>query len=113
MTRALILVVDDDAAIRDSLQMLLESAGHNVRSYASAMALLAGEVAIGACLIADIRMPDMDGLELQEQIVRRGYGLPVIIVTGHGDVPLAVRALKAGAVDFIEKPFSAETILES
>ncbi len=108
-----ILIVDDDANVRDSLRMLLETEGHVIRSYASAGTLLAGDVAAGACLIADVRMPEMDGLELQEEIARRGYVLPVIIITGHGDVPLAVRAMKAGAVDFIEKPFSAETILES
>src|SRR5690606_18283282 len=67
----------------------------------------------GACLVADIRMPDMDGLALQEELGRRKIGLPVIIVTGHGDVPLAVRAMKAGAIDFIEKPYDDEQLLAS
>jgi two-component system response regulator FixJ len=109
-----ILIVDDDADVRDSLRALLESAGFEVRDFDSAKAVLADDsVAQGACLIADIRMPDMDGLTLQEELVRRKVGVPVIIVTGHGDVPLAVRAMKAGAVDFVEKPFDDELLLQS
>ena len=109
-----ILIVDDDADVRDSLRALLESAGFEVRDFASAKGVLADTtLAEGACLIADIRMPDMDGLSLQEELVNRRVGLPVIIVTGHGDVPLAVRAMKAGAVDFIEKPFDDELLLQS
>lgn len=109
-----ILIVDDDADVRDSLRALLESAGFDVRDFDSAKATLAYDgLSQGACLIADIRMPDMDGLALQEELVRRKVGLPVIIVTGHGDVPLAVRAMKAGAVDFIEKPFDDELLLQS
>ncbi len=108
-----IFVVDDDADIRDSMRMLLESAGYAVQGYASASRFLADNVRIGGCLIADIRMPDMGGLELQAEIVRRGIELPVIIITGHGDVPLAVRAMSAGAIDFIEKPFDDEHILGS
>ena len=109
-----ILIVDDDADVRDSLRALLESTGFDVRDFDSARAVLAdATIAQGACLIADIRMPDMDGLSLQEELVNRKVGLPVIIVTGHGDVPLAVRAMKAGAVDFIEKPFDDELLLES
>ena len=86
----------------------------HVRDFDSAKAVLADDaLAKGACLIADIRMPDMDGLALQEELVKRRVGLPVIIVTGHGDVPLAVRAMRAGAVDFIEKPFDDELLLQS
>ena len=108
------MIVDDDADVRDSLRALLESAGFEVRDFDSAKAILAdGGLADGACLIADIRMPDMDGLALQQDLVQRKIGLPVIIVTGHGDVPLAVRAMKAGAVDFIEKPFDDELLLQS
>jgi two-component system, LuxR family, response regulator FixJ len=110
---SLIFVVDDDADVRDSMRVLLESAGYPVKEYPSAKAFLADGVSIGGCLIADIRMPEMDGLQLQEEIARRDIALPVIIVTGHGDVPLAVRAMKAGAVDFIEKPFDRERMLES
>src|SRR5690349_17844073 len=114
MTKGTIFVVDDDAAVRDSLAALLEAEGFTVEVFESAMTFLAGyKPKEACCVIADIRMPDMDGLELQEEIIRRGLGLPVIIVTGHGDVPLAVRAMKAGAVDFIEKPFDDELLLQS
>lgn len=109
-----IFVVDDDAAVRDSLSALLEAESFAVEAFDSAKAFLAGfKPRDVSCLIADIRMPDMDGLELQEEIIRRGWGLPVIIITGHGDVPLAVRAMKAGAVDFIEKPFDDEALRAS
>lgn len=108
-----ILIVDDDADVRDSLCALLQSAGFAVRDFASARALLDEENLTGACLIADIRMPDIDGLTMQEELTKRGSVLPVIIVTGHGDVPLAVRAMKAGAVDFIEKPYDDEDLLAS
>lgn len=109
-----ILIVDDDADVRDSLRALLESAGFQVRDFDSAKAVLADDaLEQGACLIADIRMPDMDGLTLQEELLNRKVGLAVIIVTGHGDIPLAVRAMRAGAVDFIEKPFDDELLLLS
>lgn len=109
---AVVSVVDDDAGVRDSIRLLLESANYAVKAFGSARQFL-DEKHAAACLIADIRMPEMDGLELQQEIVRRGSGLPVIIITGHGDVPLAVRAMKAGAVDFIEKPFDDELLLSS
>ena len=109
-----VLVVDDDADVRDSLKALLQSAGFKARLFDSGTALLAeyrpGEA---GCLVADVRMPDMDGLTLQTELTRRQAELPVIIITGHGDVPLAVRAMKAGAMDFIEKPFDDERLLES
>jgi two-component system, LuxR family, response regulator FixJ len=114
MSNPPILIVDDDDDVRDSLRALLESAGFLVRDFDSARKVLAdAAIEQGACLVADIRMPDMDGLQLQEELKRRHIGLPVIVVTGHGDVPLAVRAMKAGAMDFIEKPFDGETILAS
>ena len=108
-----VFVVDDDAGVRDSIRMLLESDGLKVHCFASAGQFLSDLGPKIGCLIADIRMPDMSGLELQEEIVRRGIGLPANIITGHGDVPLAVRAMKAGAVDFIEKPFDDERVLSS
>ena len=108
-----ICLVDDDPDVRDSMRALFESVGYLVKDYDSAKAFLADKNLHGHCLIADIRMPEMDGLQLQEEIVRRKLGFPVIIITGHGDVPLAVRAMKAGAVDFIEKPFDDETMLAS
>jgi two-component system, LuxR family, response regulator FixJ len=109
-----VLIVDDDGDVRESLRALLESAGFSVREFDNANKVLADRaISQGACLIADIRMPDMDGLQLQEELNRRRIGLPVIIITGHGDVPLAVRAMKAGAIDFMEKPFDGEFMLET
>jgi two-component system response regulator FixJ len=112
MAESPILIVDDDADVRDSLRALLESSGFVVRDHDSAAGVLA-DPAIGAalCLIADIRMPGMDGLQLQEELNRRRIQVPVVVVTGHGDVPLAVRAMKAGAIDFLEKPFDEELLL--
>ena len=107
-----VFVVDDDAAVRESLTMLLKLARYNVTAFDSAVRFLAeARPAAGDCLIADIRMPEMDGLELQQELLQRGSSLPFIIVTGHGDVPLAVQAMKAGAVDFLEKPFAREVLL--
>jgi two-component system response regulator FixJ len=114
MTEPVVFLVDDDDAVRDSLAILLESAGYRSEAFSSARALLEalGPPARG-CIIADVRMPGMDGLELQQELSRRGIGLPVIIMTGHGDVPIAVRAMKAGAVDFVEKPFPEEAMLQA
>ena len=107
-----VFVVDDDIDARDSLCALLESADLTGEAYESAQAFLdAYQPDRPGCLIADIRMPDMDGLALQEELNRRHAGLPVIVVTGHADVPLAVRAMKAGAVDLIEKPFDDALLL--
>src|SRR5437667_10564557 len=109
-----VYVVDDDEAVRDSLSALLESKAFAVRSFASALEFLEAAPSLPAgCLIVDIRMPEMDGLELQQRLVERGLDFPLIVITGHGEVPLAVRAMKAGAVDFIEKPFTLEAILDS
>ncbi len=109
-----VFVVDDDADVRDSLASLLSSANFRVETFDSARAFLSSDaLSRQGCLVADVRMPDMDGLELQEELGRRKSKLPVIIITGHGDVPLAVRAMKAGAVDFLEKPFEEERLLTS
>jgi two-component system response regulator FixJ len=110
----LIYVVDDDDAVRDSLSTLLEARGHTVRSFASAGEFLAAAPSLRpGILITDIRMPEMDGLQLQQRLIERALPFPLIVITGHGDVSLAVRAMKAGALDFIEKPFPAEAILNS
>jgi two-component system response regulator FixJ len=110
----LIYIVDDDDAVRDSLSLLLESSGHKVTAFEAAAAALAACAAHRPdCVITDVRMPEMDGLEFQERLRRDGIETPVIVMTGHADVPLAVRAMKAGAVDFIEKPFSDEVLLAS
>ena len=107
-----VYIVDDDEAVRHSLALLLETQGYRVASFAAAPDFLAAAPSLPAgVLIADIRMPEMDGLELQQHLGERALPFPVILITGHGDVPLAVRAMKAGAVDFIEKPFAAEAIL--
>ncbi|KPF68974.1 LuxR family transcriptional regulator [beta proteobacterium AAP99] len=107
----MVYVVDDDEAVRDSLAWLLEGAGYRVQAFDSAESFLdrfdANKVSV---LVLDIRMPGMTGLELQEVLTQRGALVPVIFITGHGDVPMAVQAMKLGAADFLEKPFN-ETIL--
>ena len=109
-----VYIVDDDEAVRHSLSGLLEIEGYAPIGFAAAGDFLAaaGSLAKG-CVIVDIRMPGMDGLELQRQLAAAGLDFPMIVITGHGDVPLAVRVMKAGAIDFIEKPFSATAILSS
>ncbi|TWB38039.1 response regulator transcription factor [Nitrospirillum pindoramense] len=107
-------IVDDDEAVRDALSALFEAEGYPVATYPSAIAFLAaGADAIPGCVIADINMPGMTGLELQADLARRGCPLPMIILTGQGDVPKAVTALKAGAVDFIEKPFTVDALVRA
>jgi len=105
-------LVDDDEAVRHSLAFLLTSAGFAVRTYDSAAAFLdALEAVRPGCVVTDVRMPGLSGLALQRELISRRIGLPVIVMTGHGDVKLAVEAMKAGAVDFIEKPFQDEVML--
>jgi len=114
MAEATVFVVDDDAAVRESLRLSLTLKGYNTEVFESAGAFLAsGAFSRPGCIVTDIRMPDMDGLELQEELVRRKSLLPVIVITGHGDIPLAVRAMRAGAIDFLEKPFAREALLAS
>ena len=106
----LVYVVDDDEAVRDSLQFLLEPA-YQVATFDSGEAFLERyDPKALACLILDVRMPGMSGLQLQEELLARGSHLPVVFVTGHGDVPMAVSTMKKGAVDFIEKPFEQEAL---
>jgi two-component system, LuxR family, response regulator FixJ len=107
-------VIDDDEALRDSLTFLLRTAGLRVQTHASASAFLA--VLPGAdlaCIVTDVRMPGMSGIELLRRLKELGISVPVIVVTGHGDVPLAVEAMKFGAADFLEKPFDDEILLAS
>jgi RNA polymerase sigma factor (sigma-70 family) len=109
----MVFVVDDDDAVREGLQWLLESVGLAVQAHASAQQFLAAyDRSQRGCLLLDVRMPGMSGLELQAFLAARGDALPVIILTGHADVPMAVRAMKAGAFDFIEKPFNDQLLLE-
>jgi RNA polymerase sigma factor (sigma-70 family) len=112
MTAPSVFIVDDDAGVRDSLAMLLELKGFAVRTYDSAEQFLARyRPEWPGCLVLDLRMPGMDGLTLQAELARRGVRLPLIVVTAHGDVAAARTALKAGAVDFIEKPIDNELLL--
>lgn len=110
--KGIVYVVDDDEAVRDSLQWLLEGKDYRVRCFESAEAFLARydprEV---ACLIADIRMHGMTGLELQDKLIERHSPLPIVFITGHGDVPMAVDTMKKGALDFIQKPFDESALL--
>jgi len=109
-----VFIVDDDAAVRDSIAELVESVGLQAEGYASALAFLeALEPERPGCLVLDVRMAEMSGLALQERLNELEIGIPVIVLTGHGDVPMAVQAMKAGAVDFIQKPYRDQTLLDS
>ena len=114
MTHELVHLIDDDEDVRRAVSFLLSTAGFPVRVYESAVAFLEKvEVAAKGCIVSDVRMPGMDGVELLRRLRDRGIGMPTIIMTGHADVALAVSAMKAGAVDFIEKPFSDEVLLSA
>lgn len=110
----IVFVVDDDEALRRSLSRLLRSADHEVRTFESADAFLESEPEDRtSCLVLDIRMPGRSGLELQRELAERGRSLPIVFLTGHGSVPESVRAMKEGALDFLEKPFEDEVLLET
>lgn len=106
-------VVDDDDAARDSLAFLFQSAGYEVTTFASGQEALAGITPGSGCVITDVRMPGMSGVDLLKELKSRDPSTPVIVITGHGDVPLAVEAMRAGAADFLEKPFSEDAMLAS
>jgi len=109
-----VFVVDDDAAVRDSIKELVESVGLRAESYDSALAFLdAFESQRPGCLVLDVRMGEMSGLVLQERLNELGASIPVILLTGHGDVPMAVQAMRSGAVDFIQKPYREQALLDS
>jgi len=111
--KATVYVVDDDQAVRDSLSWLIESISIKVEVFSSAQEFLDNYRSENpGCLVADVRMPGISGLELQKILNEKNYTIPMILITGHGDVPMAVRALKNGAVDFIEKPFNDQVLLE-
>lgn len=114
MNEPFVHVIDDDEAMRDSLSFMLDAAGLRSRAWESALAFLAelDKVERG-CIVTDIRMPDMTGLELVDRLKAAGHPDPVIVITGHADVPLAVEAMKAGVVDFIEKPFDNQRLLNA
>lgn len=110
----IVYVVDDDAGMLESTQWLLESVGLQVRGYADGRQFLeAVDANASGCVVLDVRMPGLGGLNVQEELQKRGLALPVIFVSGHADVPIAVRAFKAGAFDFIEKPFNEQLLLDS
>ncbi len=110
----LVHIVDDDDAVRRSAAFMLKHAGYQVESYVSGVEFLkqAKDAARG-CVLLDVRMPEMDGLEVQKEMALRGIDMPVIILTGHGDVGVAVKAMRAGAVNFIEKPYEKEALLQA
>jgi two-component system response regulator FixJ len=111
---AVVHIVDDDAAVRHSLHMLMQSVGLDAKSYASAQEFLdAFEASRPGCLLLDVRMPGMSGLDLQQELAKLHLEIPVIIITGHGDVPMAIRAMKAGATDLFEKPLNEQALLDS
>ena len=116
MSDGKIYIIDDDEAVRDSLSMLLQAENLEVETYDSAQAFLSGCTEnidpSSHCVLADVRMPGMNGLDLQRLLAKKYPSLPVIIVTGHGDLSMAVKAMKAGAADFIEKPYNAEDIVQ-
>ena len=114
ISSSMVHVIDDDSAARESLTFLLGTAEFVVKAYESAEAFLdAVPSTQTGCVITDVRMPEIDGIELLRRLRSQGIALPVIVITGHGDVPLAVEAIKAGAADFIEKPYEGELLLEA
>jgi FixJ family two-component response regulator len=114
MQGPIVYVVDDDPSLRDALSSLLRSVGMQVATFASAPQLLAQPFANApSCIVLDIRMPEVSGLDFQAQLARTGNHIPVIFMTGHGDIPMSVRAMKAGAVDFLTKPFRDQDLLDA
>ncbi len=110
---AVVYVVDDDAAVRDSLKVLLESVDLQCQTYASATEFLNNhDPDQHSCLVADVRMPGMSGIDLQDELNRQASTIPILFITGHGDVPMAVDAMKSGALDFIQKPFRDQDLLD-
>lgn len=108
----LVHIVDDDDGVRRSAAFMLKHAGYRVESYVSGVAFLKEvKTAERGCVLLDVRMPEMDGLEVQAEMGKRGIDMPVVILTGHGDVPVAVKAMRAGAINFLEKPYEKEALL--
>ena len=110
-----VFVVDDNPSIRESLSLLLSSAGYSVNTFASAKEFLESEHSTSgpACLVLDVKMPGISGLDLQKELTSRNYAIPVIFITGHGDIPMSVQAMKKGAVDFLSKPFDDGQLLDA
>ena len=113
-TDAVIYVIDDDPSVRSALERLIKSLGFGVRAFDNARSFLNGAAGDGpCCLILDVRMPQMSGLELQEEMASKGLTMPIIFITGYGTVPMSVRAMKGGATDFLEKPIDEQQLLEA
>jgi RNA polymerase sigma factor (sigma-70 family) len=111
---ASVFVVDDDPSVRKSLTRLIEGAGYTVNAFASARDFLKATPAPGpCCLVLDVRMPGITGLDLQETLVHAIHRIPVVFITGHGDIPMTVKAMKAGAIDFLTKPFASKDLLDA
>lgn len=110
-----VFIVDDDACVRDALSLLLNAAGYEVQAFASADSFLdlAGDRPVPACVVSDVKMPGLSGLELQDDVCATKYPLPFVFITGHGDIPMSVKAMKKGAVDFLIKPFDDEQLLDA
>jgi len=109
-----VFIVDDDASVRDALKRLIRSVGLHVESFSSAMDFLRWpKVDVPSCLVLDVRLPGISGLDFQRQLTAAGFQLPVIFITAHGDIPMSVRAMRAGAVDFLTKPFRDQDLLDS
>jgi FixJ family two-component response regulator len=113
-SRAMVFVVDDDVSVREALESLVRSAGFEVETFASAQGFLDHRKADKpSCLVLDVRLPGLSGLDLQKRIIEANREIPIIFITGHGDVPTSVRAMKAGAVEFLTKPFSDQDLLDA
>jgi FixJ family two-component response regulator len=111
---SLVIIVDDEPAVRDSLDSLFRSIGMRTALFASPSELLAVAMpTVPACIILDVRLPGISGLDFQDQLTKRGIDLPIVFMTGHGDIPMTVRAMKAGAVDFLAKPFREQDMLDA
>ena len=111
---SLVILVDDDSSFRRSTERVLRTAGYRIQSFASALEFLRSpRPDVPACLVSDVRMPGLNGLDLQRELTRAGWQIPIIFITGHGDVPTSVRAMKAGAVDFLSKPFREKDLRDA
>lgn len=112
--RQVVFVIDDDASMRDAVSRLLNAVGLTVQTFASAREFLAGKLPdVPGCAVLDVRLPGLSGLDLQREMVARGIHIPVIFITGHGDIPMSVQAMKAGAVEFLTKPFRDQDLLDA
>jgi FixJ family two-component response regulator len=111
---AMVFIIDDDSDVRESIQGLLKTVGLRSRSFGAAQEFLTSERTDGpSCLVLDIRLPDLNGLDFQRQLAKAGVHIPIIFITGHGDIPMTVRAMKSGAVEFLTKPFRDQDLLDA